>query len=375
MLRLYLTKNWKPYFEGARDRVRKGKTGRGDIVRELGEIYSGRMLQNHSKRLGQPVISEEDVGLFKDMKFTLEELEKKLPYLRIKMNSGQIRTVKDIIETYRKTGDIEVLSKLAEIKSEKYIYSTKAGENSLAMELKDSWFEVDGQSCVGAHGKLNGTYTNFDSFSVFRYSSTKGEVLAINLQDGVTNGGFGFIASNTVNQCIRDMHMEYDWDRVLDGIKEGSLSGEEYLSKLKETLLKQEQFISATTLSIAIIIRTEDKMLMIANMLNGNSPIVKINKDKTMAIFTEDLFQMKTNAVIRLAEMALYFDRKVMIMDNIQKGDTIVIGSDGIVFMDNILDSIKDGKLPASVKDVGSEDDIYRKTEDDGTVVVVRIKE
>ena len=373
MIRLRFSRDWKPYFEGARNKIVKGKINRGDMIRELGDIYSGRTLQNHSKRLGQPVISENDVELFKEMRFTLDELEKKLPFLRIKLNSGEVKTVKDIIETYRRTGDVKALSRLAEIKSEKRVYSTKPGQNVDRIEFSDSWFDLEGHSLVGTHGKIDGAYVNFDSFSIVRHASVKGEVIAINLQDGVTHTkrGHGYSSSNNVNHYVKDYHLNYDWDAVLDNAGEGNLSFDGYLDGLKKSLIsKKADDIDGTTLSVLIIIRTEDKVYMAGNMINGNSPVVRINGSTGTHISDYDKFQLRYDGIARLSDVFEYFDGRKMTVSEVEKGDILVVGSDGIKFMEDMVDSIRDNEMFMS-----STDNLYKKTEDDGTVVIVKIKE
>jgi len=373
MIRLRFSRDWKPYFEGARNRVVKGKINRGDMIRELGDIYSGRSLQNHSKRLGQPVISENDVGMLKEMKFTLDELEKKLPFLRIKLNSGEVKTVKDIIETYRRTGDVKALARLAEIKSEKRVYSTKPGQNVDRIEFSDSWFDLEGFSVVGKHGTIDGVHVNFDSFSIVRHASVKGEVIAINLQDGVTSTkrGHGYSSSNNVNHYVKDYHLNYDWDSVLDNAREGNLSFDGYLDGLKKSLLSRKpEDIDGTTLSVLIIIRTEDKVYMAGNMINGNSPVIRINGNTGTHISDYHELQLRLDGVARLSDMLKNFEGRKMTISEVEKGDILTVGSDGIKFMEEMVDSIRDNEIFMSTTD-----NLYKKTEDDGTVVIVKIKE
>lgn len=373
MIRLRFSRNWKPYFEGARDKVRKGKINRGDMIRELGEIYSGTKLQRRSKRIGLPVIDEDDVELLKEMRFTLDELEEKWPFLKIKLNSGEVKTVKDIIDTYRRTGDVKALSRLAEIKSEKRVYSTRAGQNMDEIKSEDYWYSLEGFSLVGTHGMIEGVHVNFDSFSIVRHASVKGEIIAINLQDGVTetSRGHGYASSNNVNHYVKDYHLDYDWDDVLDNVREGNLSFDGYLEGLKKNLMsKKADDIDGTTLSVLIIVRTENKIYMAGNMINGNSPVVRISESNGSHTVDHDKFQLRFDGVARLSEVFEYFEDRKMTVVEVEKGDILAVGSDGIKFMEDAVDSIRDDEMFMS-----STDNLYKKTQDDGTVVVVKIKE
>lgn len=371
MLRLYFSKDWNPYFKKAAGRIKKNRIESEVLVEELTDIYAGKKLVHHVKRLGAPAINEKGVKLLNEMGFTLEEVERKLPFLEVRLENGQNSTVRKIMEDYRKTNNPAVLSVLRELKRENFSYSTKPGAEAETMELNSYWFELKGYTMVGEHGVVNGQYTNFDSFSVFTYTSTKGEVVAINIQDGITRSKNGLESSNNVNQCVKKYNSTYNWAKVLRDLTNGKLALNDYIYGLRDALIKErETDIDATTLSVVVLIhvKAKEKTYVLGNMICGNSPIIKVSRDKKVEILTDDLFQLKLEGVLSLPDVLTYIEKRRMILTEAVKGDTIATGSDGVLFMSNLLKMLRMNKKIPNDPSL-----LYKATGDDATIVCVKI--
>jgi len=145
----------------------------------------------------------------------------------------------------------------------------------------------------------------------------------------------------------------------------------DYIYGLRDALLKERiTDVDSTTLSVVVLIhlKAKEKTYVLGNMVCGNSPIIKISKDKKIEILTDDVFQLKLEGVLSLPDVLKYLEKRRMILTEVEKGDTIAIGSDGVLFMSNLLKMLRTNK-----KILNNLEFLYKTTSDDATVVCVKI--